>query len=356
MMKKNWPLYAALSLLTLQSANSSEQVQPVQPSDSLMPGHFALQNAYNVTLSGSALYWKAYEGGLDYAIAGSSGGTFIDEGRVKRMKFDWDWGFRLDLGYQIPNQKMDLDLIWTRFETSGSTSTSPGFPPSLFSVWTYPGAGLSTELQAKAHTDLKLNIADLVMGATFSPRKFLDITPSIGLSSAWIDQNFSIHLSGGSNTQIFNGIVVDDHIRLHNDFWGIGPKFGLHTQWLLGCGFSIIGNVDAALLYGLFEVKQSETTELANLTPSSNYYDIDHNRFHLLRANLDLLLGMRWERLFSSDRYRLSLEAGWETFLFWGQNQLMRFVTPGSGNAGINTTMGGDLCLQGLTMRGSFSF
>lgn len=129
MMKKNWPLYAALSFLSLQSVNSSEQAQPLPVNDSLLPGHFAQQDACNVTLSGSALYWKAYEEGLDYAIKSSSGVSFIDEGNVKRMKFDWDWGFRLDLGYQIPHQKMDLDLIWTRYETDGSTSTSPGFPP-----------------------------------------------------------------------------------------------------------------------------------------------------------------------------------------------------------------------------------
>jgi hypothetical protein len=356
MIKKKSPLLLALSLGSLAAAYADAPTeQQAQPTAFLMPGHYALKNGYEITPSVSALYWKAYEEGLDYAIKTESGAAFINNnGSVKRMQFDWDWGFRVGLGYLIPNRKMDLDLSWTRYETEHSNSTSATFPETLFSVWTYPGAGLSSENFAKARTDLDLNIIDFVMGAYFSPRKFLDIKAFAGLSTAWIDQKFSIHLSGGSNSQISNAVVLDDHIRLKNNFWGIGPKFGLNTSWILGWGFSIVGNANATLFYGLFDIKQNESVLLSGLSPRITYLDIDHNRFHLLRANLDLLLGMRWDRMFCNNRTHLSIEAGWENLLFWGQNQLMRFVA--TGHPGVNVSENGDLCLEGLTLKASFAF
>ncbi len=369
-MKNQWSLIAACSLLSLQPLNAffwnktddaSKKTEPrasdnAMMADPLSHGHYQLKNACNITFTGSALYWKAYEEGLDYAIKSDAGITNVRDGSVKRMEFGWDWGFRAGLGYQIPNDKMDLSAVWTCYESRGTDSTHASFPSTLFSVWSYPGAGLSSETQAKAKARLKLNMVDLVMGATFTPRRFLDIKPFIGLTSAWIDQKMDIHLSGGSSTQIVNATVLDDHITLHNDFWGIGPKVGINTLWVLGWGFSIVGNADVSVYYGIFDLRQDEAVSLLGITPDNTYSDIDRNRQHLLRTNLDLMIGMRWDILFNRDRCHLGFEAGWENILLSGQNQLMRFVTPGTGNPGINVSGKGDLCLQGLTLKGSFSF
>ncbi len=369
-MKNHWCLYAACSVLSMHSLHAfiwdktedaSQQAEPQKfehapINDPLSPGHYQLRKKSTITLTGSALYWKAYEEGLDYAIKSDSGITNVRDGSVKRMEFGWDWGFRAGLGYQFPNEKMDLSAIWTCYESSGTNSTHATFPSTLFSVWTYPGAGLSSEAKAKAKASLKMNMVDLLMGATFTPRRFLDIKPFIGLTSAWIDQTMNIHLSGGSSTQIVNATVLDDHIHLRNNFWGIGPKLGINTTWILGWGFSIVGNADVSVFYGIFDLKQDETVALLGITPDNTYSDIDRNRQHLLRANLDLMIGMRWDILFNRDRCHFGIEAGWENMLLSGQNQLMRFVTPGTGNPGINVSGKGDLCLQGITLKGCLSF
>ncbi len=308
----------------------------------------------NWSLSVSALFWQAQEDGLDYMIKNESGLAFVNNnGSVKRVDPDWDWGFRLGLGYRS-NCDMDFRLNWTWFCTDGTDSTSADFPAGLFHVWTIPGSSLTPATQAKAKWDLKLNIIDLEMGAPLSPTCYLDIRPFIALSTAWIDQKLNIDSSGGVSTGGAALTVLDDAIRMKNDFWGIGPKIGLDTDWCIGCGFSIFGNIDLSLLYGRFDIDQTESILFENLTPATTYLDLKNDKFWLSRASLDIILGVKWEYWFCCDSYYLSIDAGWENLFFFGQNQLKRFVD--DSNPGINVPTSGDLSIQGLTLRASFGF
>jgi len=326
------------------------QAMPTAPVD--LQGKYQVENAYGVTLSGSALYWKAYEEELDYVIKNTGATAINNGGEVERAAFDWNWGFRVDLGYEIPKKKMDLDLCWTSYRTEGTVSDSVASPVTLFSVWSIPNqAGTAFEFQSNAHAHLSINILDFGMSATFAPRRFLDITPFIDLSAARIHQKIHFNLSGGPGV---GGLtVVDDSIQMKNDFWGIGPKLGINTLWDLGWGFGICGDFNLSLLYGFFDITQNEAATFRGTVPNT-FLDIERNKFHLPRLNFDLFLGMRWDRMFCSNRCHLLFEAGWENLIFLGQIQLMRFVN--QDNSGINVTSKGDLALQGLSMRATFTF
>ena len=332
---------------------ANQETPPVKSSMDLM-GHYQVQDAYDFTITASALYWQPQEEGLDYVIKNIGSTQVNDEGSVERVSFDWNWGARVDLGYQVPNQKMVLDLCWTFYETEGHSNKSAVYPETLFSVWSVPNSSnhLANEKQAKAHSSLHLNTIDFGMKATFSPLRFLEITPCIDLSTVWIFQKFQFDLSGGSGLNL--GVVLDDQIRMKNNYWGIGPKFGLDTLWDLGCGFGICGNFNMSLLYGFFHVTQDETVTWSLFNTPSTYLDIDHNRFYVSRLNFDLFLGVRWDKMLSNDRYHLLLEAGWENLIFLGQNQLMRFPTVSY--YGINIPSQGDLSVQGLSMRAGLTF
>ena len=283
-------------------------------------------------------------------IKGTSG---VDhEGGVKRASFDWDWGVRIDLGYQVPRKKMDIDLCWTYYETSGTVSDRVDPPNTLFSVWSVPANnGTAYEYRSQAYARLNLNMIDLGISATFAPRRFLNITPFIDLSTLWIHQKFRFNLSGGPG--VLGLQVVDDRIEMKNDYWAIGPKAGINTLWDLGWGFGICGNFNLSVLYGIFDIKQDEHTTFSGTAPIT-YLDVDHDSFHMIRCNFDLFLGLRWDRMFCRDRYHLLIEAGWENLLFLGQNQLMRFVN--QSNSGINVSGKGDLGIQGLSMRAGCTF
>lgn len=322
--------------------------------DSLLKSSLALDDCCNFSLSGSLLVWIAHEEGLDYAIKNSGGTAFANNGDVKRINPDWDVGFRIDLGYQIPDCRMDLDLVWTRFHIKENNSaTAPQFG-GLYSVWTIPGAGLSAEEKAKAHWIMNYDELDLQMSGTFAPRSFLELSPLLSLTAIWVHQKFDINLSGGSSSLNANALVIDDDIDMKNNFWGIGPKLGLDTLWILGCGFSLYGNFDTALLFGNFKLDQSENVQLLGLNPEITYLNISHDKFWISRALLHLDFGLRWDKFFCDRSTRLTLQAGWEELFLFGQNQLMRFQTVTA--PGVNMPTRGDLTLQGFTLKALFAF
>lgn len=340
-----------LSAISLYATECAEKTLSKECSQA---GLYNLQNGYNVTFSGSALFWRAQEEGLDYVIRNDSGTAFANNATVKRIDFEWDWGFRLAAGYQVSDCRMDLDLTWTRFHTKDSDSTHAPFFGGLYPVWTIPGSSLTPATRARASWKLDLDMVDLRMKTTFAPRSFLELKPFIALSTAWVYQNFEINNSGGSSTQIANAVVIDDKIRMKNDFWGLGPKIGFNSMWILGRGFSILGDLDASFLYGWFDLHQKETVLLTGLSPAITFLDIDNNSFSLIRSTLHTMIGLKWDRMFACDRYHLSLEAGWETLYLFAQNQLLRFQTVSS--PGINLPTRGDLTLQGLSLKAAFSF
>ncbi len=307
---------------------------------------------YNIRASASALYWQAQEEGLDYMVKNFDGAAIIDNGKIVRAEFDWDFGFRVGLGYDDPCKCIELDVQWTRFYTEGKDSVAAAFPEALFPVWTNPNANLSDEQQANAKITLHLNKLDFRAGSTYSPNCFISITPHVGIDVLWIDQKFSINANDGVSNGQF-ALVIDDAISMTNDFWGVGPAMGFNLSYNLGCGLFFFGNIDLAILYGHFDITQNETVLFTEGVPETTYLDINDNCFYLSRPNLALMIGLRWERCFCN-RYDLTVDAGWEQQYFFGQNQLMRFVD--DTNSGINIPVSGDLSVQGLTLRVGFSF
>lgn len=337
-------------LLTLFAFSAfAQQPTPEQPD---LQGHYQIEDRCGITVSGSLLYWKAYEEGLEYVIENTGASGIDNNGTVERAAFDWDFGCKVDLAYQVPKKKMDIGAGWTYYDTEGTVTNNVTSPDTLFSVWSIPNlSGTAYEYNSKARSHLIMNMIDFGISTTFSPRTFLDITPFIDLSTVWLRQNFRFDLSGGPG---IGGLsVVDDSIDMKNNSWGIGPKFGLNTLWNLGWGFGIAGNFNMSILYTLFDITQNETTTFTGTAPLT-YLDISNNKHHITRLNFDLFLGVQWNKLFCQDAYHLLLEAGWENLLFLGQNQLMRF--PNQNNPGINTTSNGDLSLEGLSARASLTF
>src|SRR3989304_8918027 len=59
-----------------------------------------------------ALYWKATEDGLEYGLRNHfpPDTAVIFKGTAKTIESDWNAGFRLALGYNIPHDQWDLNL------------------------------------------------------------------------------------------------------------------------------------------------------------------------------------------------------------------------------------------------------
>ncbi|MBS0652477.1 MAG: hypothetical protein JSR39_03005 [Verrucomicrobia bacterium] len=304
------------------------------------PNRPTAQNGWNLWVRGDALFWRASEDNLFYAYSGNDLGGSRNRD-VRTVDFDWEWGFRLGMGYTIPRDRWDLAFYWTRFHTSSHSNVSINYPEEIFINWWVISFLNDVGITNSAHGHWKANLdqLDLSLGREFFVGRHLTLRPHAGLRSAWIDQQLTstFHTTTGSTVS-----------KMKNDFWGFGFFGGLDTKWMLSNSWHIFANGDLALLYGNFDISVKGKV---NNTP---LFSIDDG-FHAGRAVADLQAGVCWSHSFHKDRLALTFRAGYEYHLYPNQNQLPLPV----GNSGFQNTLNpvdGDLAYQGLFLSGQMDF
>ncbi|MES2123022.1 MAG: Lpg1974 family pore-forming outer membrane protein, partial [Chlamydiota bacterium] len=245
--------------LPWSNQNGSSAKKPVAKANpnGLGPKMFdpnSLQNDCGLWLEGDLLFWQSNVGSLGYAVDSNST-TSISHGHVKDPHFEWDWGFKLGVGYKMPHDKWDLFVNYTyvHAHAQGSTHKENG---AVFPVWATSFGFVGPSFyatEAKAHWHANLNMADIELGRTCFAGRWLSMRPFIGVRGLVIDQDYDVKYSGGT---AFPGDT--DKVSMNTDFWGVGLRVGLDTLWGLGAGFGIYGNGSASLLSGHFDVDEKE--------------------------------------------------------------------------------------------------
>lgn len=303
----------------------------------------SLKNSDNFWLDGELLYWQSNMGSLSYGVTSKSS-TRIDDGHVKSPHFNWDFGFRLGLGYKLPRDQWDLFVNYTYMHGSahGHAGGSDRFVfPSLATNF----AGLSPFYanSAHAHWKMHLNMADLELGRTCMAGKWVSIRPFLGVRGLVIDQDYDVVYKGGTIAPSDR-----DKVTMDSDFWGVGIRMGFDSLWGLGKGISLYGNGSVSLLSGNFDVHERERLQKTNVHKMDVKRDVDN-----VVATADLALGLQWDCLLSKDRYHFGVKFGWEFDIFFDQNQLFNFI---GNNPGAFKCNNDDLTFQGLTLGFRFDF
>jgi len=358
------------------------------------PARPMVRDGADLFIEGAVFIWQANETGLEYAMKWNDFGTTANtsgSGDIKHPHSHWDWGFKIGAGINMPHDGWDLFAQWTRFhpEREHAVTSVPAFnastPPNAV---VYPlflpmntgsddgtvggynqfGPGFS----AAASWKLRLDLIDLELGREFYVSKWLTLRPHIGLRNAWVHQRLHIEYDGLIDNQAAPVQIPALYVNLKNNFWGLGPRAGLNTQWNLTCGFSIFGEFAASLMLGHFNIFESQspainTADGSALTPATccqpNNSEVFRDEFRAMRAALDLAIGLRYQTTFSCDRYGLMLSLGWEHHYFFSQNQLYRLATTGAASnnpanryAFTPVSNQGDLNTQGVTLTVEFDF
>ncbi len=302
-----------------------------------------LKNSYDLWLNGEMLFWQSNIGSMSYGTTSKSS-TTIDDGHVKNLHFDWEFGFRLGLGYRLPHDKWDLFVNYTYVHGKGQGhaggSDTVVFPVFATNFGATPINPFFAD-SAKAHWHMNLNMADVELGRTCNVGKWLTIRPFIGVRGLVIDQDYHVEYKGGTVAPF-----GEDKVYLDNDFWGVGIRMGGNTLWGLGKGIGIYGNGSFSLLSGDFDVHEHENRAGTNLMSVER--DSDN-----VVVTADLALGLQWDYMFSKDRYHLGFKMGWEFDLFFDQSQLFNFL---GNNPGAFQSTKDDLSFQGLTVGLRFDF
>ncbi len=308
------------------------------------PARPVVKDGVDLWLQGDALFMHATEDGLDNSIKNANGESFVN-GHVNNLNYDWNWGFRVGAGYNLPHDGWDMLLNWTWFKTHAHRHTEAEGAQYVAGSKEYesgPNANFHAT-KAHSHAHLHMNLVDFEMGREFFVSKWLTVRPHVGARGSWISRHTQAEFEGGS----LGSTELQDSFRCR--FRGGGLRGGLDSQWGLGSGWSIFGQMAFSLIYGRQKVsfnQEDETTEVEQA--------FARDRWTNVRGITDLGLGLRWDQLFFSDRYRIRLQLGWEQHLFFGFHKDMVFVDNVAQHTFVNNT--GDLALSGVSFQARFDF
>lgn len=302
----------------------------------------------NWDLFADAFAWFASEEAsavwVDIVNVGNNTSSFT----AQDLSFDWNFGFRAGVGYNLEYDQWDTQLYWTSFHTKADQSIEEFPVGTLLVSEIHPeffAADLSDTFshRAKIHWTLHYNMCDWELGRNYWVSKGLSFRPFIGLKGGWIDQSIQVHY----NNLIIAGSSTENSSRenVKNNFWGIGPVGGVNSKWKLRnfCNHypSLFGDFSAATLWGTWIC-----SDLYNDTTGKKI--IVNMRNSTLGALMFRgFLGIGWDVDINRGRSHFATRLGYEMQLWVNQlrvatSQLIR--------------LHGDLTLQGVTFNCRFDF
>ncbi len=312
-----------------------------------VPPFYDLQCDWGMVTYADFLYWYANEGNLSYAMVVEAATNIIvpsvllQPKSTKHLGTQWDPGFRVGIGWNSGFDGWDVDANWTWYHNKKSSSVSvapfdfdESLSPGQLAIvdpWNTGGfGGVDTVTLApfpnlfdtiSASWKFFLNEIDLDLGRKFWLSRRFAIRPYAGGRGAWATTQFKNVASG---TLLGSGIVLSD--RFKDTFWGAGLLCGIQPEWFMSPSYTLFANLDTSLLWGQFTIKKKENYRPLEIgTVSANNFF--QTSFHKMQAMLDLALGFRWTKVWCQDRFRSTLDAGWEHHIWFDTNN--RFQTNG---------------------------
>ena len=288
----------------------------------------------------SLLYWQANAENLSYAIKSESSDHLAPHSLINNPDFEWDFGFKIGVGYRIPHDRWECQLHFTSFQTHCDAEKKAQDGHVFLPVWKMPTPQEPFVAdQVKMHWRLHLGLLELDLSKPLFISKNLVLLPQISIRTGWIRQKMNIEYLG----------VQEDLIRMKNKYWGMGPSVGLSAKWSLCTDLSLFAKSSLSVLFGQFYLHQSEDT----LKGKEKQLGI-HSVFCGSSPIVDAALGLSWHHYFPDRLKCITFTCAWDQLLFFSQNQLMRFVT--EGEQGLFISNQGNLSISGIEFNTRLDF
>lgn len=287
-----------------------------------------LKGGFLFTFTG--LYLLPTNADLDYATLSTSTVTGLDttfSQKIETTKPHYAPAFKLGLEYIFDHTGNDIQINWIHFRQTYHSSFR-GLPGQTlvtqFNITQPIGIPIPIgddivfidSMAETNHSNFKYDVGDFDFGQFINLGAQLRLRIFAGLRAAYLESNMLNDISA-SGTKFVTAdditISVTSRLRetLHSKFGGIGPRFGVESSYLLSHGFSVIGNLAAALLVGRIDSK-SEAPIFVNDGGTILTQTITINSPNVTRVvpGFDAKLGLNFATHFSSGV--LDIEAGYE--------------------------------------------
>ncbi len=235
----------------------------------------------------------------------------------KAVRFDWDFGIRAGLGYRFEGDRWDTRLYYTWFQTRGrDNSHIPDVNANVTN--TFLGQWLTFGFSSSVghiQWHILFNTIDWEIGRDTPAGKGLSFRPYLGLKGAWISQ--TIH-----SQWISEGFKATENLK--NDFWGVGPKGGVSTNWHLGSvkdhSFNLFGDASMAMLGGGWKLKDIQKTSMPSSIDSIN--PTTRTATFMFYG----LMGFSWDLMFNQKRSNFGARVGYEFQYWYDQLKIFTFL------------------------------
>lgn len=365
--------------LVLLSSSAQAAVEQKKGAEEPKQRVDACTHEYNgIRMYGEFLCWQVMQDQMQYAAVVPGGlqsivQPFLSEQlssvsvlaklSVVDPSFEYKPGFRIGLGYDAPSSSWNFQLAWTRIHETVSSSVyndAQGVVPLTLPIAVLLGLSESSSSSsaraiasqatlgsgARSHWNFEFDTIDMQIGRNCSVREGLDCFPYLGVKGALIKQNQRIEYLGFS----YENIPLNVGNFKKNNFYGIGPSFGLDSSWEFCPHWNLSSGVCGALLYGKFNVSEHPSE-----TQGSQFIKVDsrNSRKHLLRPTIDANIGLDWSG-WIHNKCQMKVGVSYEVQYWWNQWQAPPAVESSLITGGISPQ--GDLMMQGFTAQLAFLF
>lgn len=307
------------------------------------------------------LAFQAKQDGMDFAIEDTTTVTGLPTAPITYGKVfgfsnnnsNWDYnpGMRFGVGFFLDHDAWNIDFDWTWVNITNykhadaSPSGSVLVPLWVLGTGTPATPGAAPNIygpHASAVWKADYNTLDISLGKPYHVSRYVVFNPFFGVRAGWIDQHFSVDYGGlesSANRTIHHG---------DNDFWGVGLRTGMNTDWIVGKGWCLFANVSASMLASKFEIHQNMNTPTVGGTAGDGF-DLKHDYYQNV-PNMELAVGISWNKYFDKNRYRFGIRAAYEFIQWWDQLNMRRFYdgAPGYSNDVVSR---GNLTLNGFSLK-----
>lgn len=357
----------------LKEKNSCSDIRTPYPVAFAHSAHpdIACPNYFRFYLEGLAFQSK--QDGMTIAIStkGDELGIplpTISEGKVMGFSENcsgWDYnpGVRIGLGFYLVHDLWDFDFTWTHLNITNYIHANASAPNStLIPLWIL---GSNTSIvpnqfgpRSSAVWKAQYNTFDFCLQNSYYISRCIIFTPHFGIRSGYIDQHFSVDYGGGQSPIITMledtlGDFETDPVRtIHhgqNNFRGIGVRAGFASDWMWGNNWGFFYNLSLSMLAGKFQINQNMVVPPNEIDETPDGFDLSYN-FYQTAPNLEMALGLTWNRYFNRNKYRINVKAAYEFIEWWNQFNMRKFFSGYEGYA--NSTAGrGNLTFNGFSLR-----
>ena len=294
-------------------------------------------------------YWMAQNPGYTVAYEQQSTATSPNTGSVVRLDSKWDPGFRLGTGWNSNFDRWDLFFDWTWFQDHAKTTNNVSGATGKMGYYTTNPIDATGNSYGQVDGSWRLlhNVFDVELGRAFYLTKALSLRPHLGLRGGWLNQKFISKFT----LPVTPSATTEYDYRGKNNYWGIGPRLGIHGQWhIAGSDWSILSKASAALLAGQTKAEVSDSHVVSGVATSDRFIE---DEFAQLVPNVQIFLGIDWGTNLDCENYYLGINAGWETDIYWNQynvpSAITTFQAPLSGSNQAVT-------MEGVTLNIHFDF